>query len=218
MPYPEGHHGEVKKKIIESARRLFNRHGFERTSIAQIMRGAGLTHGGFYSYFEKKSDLYREVMNCFFTDPEWKNRWDGVDVDLSATDVRAQLVRAYLSQQHLGEVENACPMVALPGDVARSDEAARHAFETAFCAMVRMLEGSQGDRQDRNRTRAQATAALCIGGMVVARALVDKSRAEELRRSCLAIALELGDRAPSTNGGRGAPPGRVGRERGETRS
>jgi TetR/AcrR family transcriptional regulator, transcriptional repressor for nem operon len=202
MPYPEGHHREVKKKIIESARRLFNRNGFERTSIAQIMRGAGLTRGGFYFYFGKKSDLYREVMNCFFTDPEWKNRWDGVDVDLSATDAGAQVVRAYLSEQHLGEVENACPMVALPTDVARSDQAARQAFETAFCAMVRLLERSRGGQQEPSRAHAQATAALCIGGMVVARALVDRGRADELRRSCLAVALELGDWTRPKNGHR----------------
>jgi TetR/AcrR family transcriptional regulator, transcriptional repressor for nem operon len=67
MPYPEGHHDEVKQKIIGSARVLFNRNGFEASSIAQIMRGAGLTHGGFYSNFHSKTDLYAEVLNCFFT-------------------------------------------------------------------------------------------------------------------------------------------------------
>ena len=43
-----------RRKIIDSARRLFNRHGFESVSITQIMAGAGLTHGGFYSYFKSK--------------------------------------------------------------------------------------------------------------------------------------------------------------------
>ena len=81
MPYPESHHGEVKRRIVDSARRLFNLNGFECVSIAEIMRDAGLTHGGFYSYFHSKSDLYAEVMNCFFTDPEWKNCWEGVRVE-----------------------------------------------------------------------------------------------------------------------------------------
>ena len=76
MPYPAGHRVETRKKIIDSARRLFNRHGFESVSIGQIMAGAKLTHGGFYSYFNSKSDLYAEVLNCFFTDPEWKNCWE----------------------------------------------------------------------------------------------------------------------------------------------
>src|SRR5438093_938418 len=120
MPYPSGHRPAVKKAIIESARKLFNRHGFECVSIHQIMAGAGLTHGGFYSYFNSKSDLYAEVLNCFFTDPEWKSCWEGVKVDLSSGDVGPQVVRAYLSRQHFENVEDSCPMVALPTDVARS--------------------------------------------------------------------------------------------------
>jgi TetR/AcrR family transcriptional repressor of nem operon len=67
MSYPIGHRTAVKKRIIDSARRLFNQHGFESVSVTQIMAGAGLTHGGFYSYFRSKSDLYAEVLGCFFT-------------------------------------------------------------------------------------------------------------------------------------------------------
>jgi TetR/AcrR family transcriptional repressor of nem operon len=63
----------VRKKIVQSARGQFNRHGFDNVSLKQIMAGAGLAHGGFYSYFESKSDLYVEVLGCFFTDPEWKS-------------------------------------------------------------------------------------------------------------------------------------------------
>lgn len=84
MPYPLQHRTQVRQRIIDSARRLFNRRGFDATSVSQIMRGAGLTHGGFYAYFRSKSELYVEVMNCFFTDPDWKNCWEGVAVDLSA--------------------------------------------------------------------------------------------------------------------------------------
>ena len=51
MPYPSSHRVEQKKAIIDNARRLFNRNGFDNVSLQQIMAGAGLTHGGFYSYF-----------------------------------------------------------------------------------------------------------------------------------------------------------------------
>jgi TetR/AcrR family transcriptional repressor of nem operon len=192
MPYPENHHQEIKHKIIDSARRLFNRYGFESVPITRIMKGAGLTHGGFYSYFRSKSDLYAEVMNCFFTDPEWKNCWEGVHVDLSGTEVGPQVVRAYLSRQHFEDVENSCPMVALPTDVARSGEPARRAFETVFRAMVSVLARSVEDKTVSARARAQAIAALSIGGMVVARTLADRTHADELRESCLKMALELG--------------------------
>jgi TetR/AcrR family transcriptional repressor of nem operon len=192
MSYPVGHRAAVKKNIIDSARRLFNRHGFENVSLNQIMAGAGLTHGGFYSYFNSKSDLYGEVLGCFFTDPEWKNCWEGVHVDLSSTDVGSQVVRAYLSRQHFEDVENSCPMVALPTDVARSGETAKRAFETVFKAMVSVLERSLVQNGRSRRTTAQGIAALSIGGMIVARTMVDRALADELRAACTAVALDLG--------------------------
>jgi len=206
MSYTPAHRERTRKNIIDSARKLFNRHGFESVSIGQIMAGAGLTHGGFYAYFGSKSDLYAEVMNCFFTDPEWKNCWEGVHVDLSATDVGAQIVKAYLSRQHFEDVENSCPMVALPTDVSRSGKSARSAFETVFRAMVSVLERSMTSKNGAGRSTAQAIAALSIGGMVVARTLVDRKHADELRASCIAAAMVLGGwgkgRAGSSNGAR----------------
>jgi len=192
MPYPAGHRTMVKKRIINSARKLFNRYGFESVSVNQIMAGADLTHGGFYSYFKSKSDLYAEVLGCFFTDPEWKSCWEDVEVDLSSSDVGPQVVRAYLSRQHFDDVENSCPMVALPTDVARSGKAARLAFESVFKAMVSVLERSLIQTGARRRATAESIAALAIGGMVVARTVVDTALADELRTACMAVALELG--------------------------
>ena len=192
MPYTRGHRTEVKEKIIQSARRLFNRRGFDNVSLSQIMEGAGLTHGGFYSYFESKSDLYAEVLGCFFTDPNWKSCWEGVEVDLASADVAPQVVRAYLSRQHFEDVENSCPMVALPSDVARSSKSAKRAFENVFKAMVSVLERSSIENDRPRRDTAQSIAALCVGGMVVARAMVDRTFADKLRDACMAVALELG--------------------------
>jgi TetR/AcrR family transcriptional repressor of nem operon len=192
MPYPVSHRAEMKGKIIQSARRLFNRHGFENVSIKQIMSGAGLTHGGFYSYFKSKSDLYTEVLGCFFTDPHWKSCWEGVHVDLSSTDVGPQVVRAYLSPQHFEDVENSCPMVALPTDVARSGKKPKRVFQSVFQAMVSALERSLVENDQPRRTTAQAMGALCVGGMVVARAMVDRTLADGLRDACMTVALRLG--------------------------
>jgi TetR/AcrR family transcriptional regulator, transcriptional repressor for nem operon len=192
MPYPAGHRNDVKKKIVQSARRLFNQHGFDRVSVKQIMAGAGLTHGGFYSYFAGKSELYVEVLGCFFTDPEWKSCWEGVEVDLAASDVGPQVVRAYLSQQHFEDVANSCPMTALPTDVARCSANTKRAFQTVFRAMVSVLERSTAGNDGPRREQAQAIAAICVGGMVVARALADRGYADELRDACMRVALQLG--------------------------
>src|ERR1700694_1137611 len=87
------------------------------------MADAGLTRGGFYSYFESKSDLYAEALACFFTDASWKSRWEGVHVDLNGDDAGPQIVRAYLSRQHFEDIDSSRPMVALPSDVARASVA-----------------------------------------------------------------------------------------------
>jgi len=191
MPYAAGHRDAVREKIVQSARRLFNVHGFENVSISQIMAGAGLTHGGFYSYFKCKTDLYADALACFFTDPKWKSCWEGVKVDLTSTDVGSQVVRAYLSKQHFEDVANSCPMVALPTDISRSGESARRAYQRVFEAMVSVLERSAVRNGQPKRVTAQA-AALCVGGMVVARAMLDRKLADELRDSCMTVALELG--------------------------
>jgi TetR/AcrR family transcriptional regulator, transcriptional repressor for nem operon len=205
MPYPPNHRPETKAKIVLSARKLFNRFGFDGVSVKQIMSDAGLTHGGFYKYFVGKSDLYAEALDCFFTDPEWNSSWEGVHVDLRAADVGAQIVRAYLSQQHFEEVGNSCPMVALPSDVARSDEKAKRAFQAVFEAMVGLLQRSSAMNGHSNRTSALAIAALCVGGMVIARASEDRAFADELRGAAMEVALELGGWGDDTNSKRAQP-------------
>ena len=82
-------------------------------------------------------------------------------------------------------------MVALPSDVTRSGKSAKLAFETVFGAMVSVLERSLMQSPTRN-TRAHAIAALCVGGMVVARAMHDRAHADQLRGACMSVALELG--------------------------
>jgi hypothetical protein len=83
-------------------------------------------------------------------------------------------------------------MAALPSYVARSGKEVKRAFEAVFKAMVSVLERSLIDTKGPSHARAQAIAALCVGGMVVARSVVDRAVADELRDACLAMALKLG--------------------------
>jgi TetR/AcrR family transcriptional repressor of nem operon len=193
MPYPAGHRAATRDKIVDSARRLFNRHGFDNVTVKEIMEGAGLTHGGFYGYFKGKSDLYSEVLSCFFTDPNWKQRWKGVKVDLTSGGAGRQIIAAYLSRAHFEDIENSCPMVALPTDVQRNGKAVKEAFETVFLAMVGALEKNVRAARRRRRERARAVAALCVGGLIVARAVSNQGTADEVRQACMSMALEFLD-------------------------
>jgi AcrR family transcriptional regulator len=219
MPYAEGHRERTRKKIVDSARRLFNRYGFDNVSLDGIMAGAELTRGGFYSYFDSKSELYAEVLGCFFTDPEWKNCWEGIEIDRKSDDLAPQVIRAYLSRQHYEDVENSCPMVALPSDVSRSGRSAKLAFEAVFAGMVNLLERSLRKGAQDRRARARAVAALCVGGMVVARAMESRASADALRDACMEVALELGgwDRKSQAANGRARKDRRRKRELAATR-
>jgi AcrR family transcriptional regulator len=192
MPYPLGHRDAIRTRIIRSAQRLFNQHGFQAVSIDQIMAAANLTRGGFYRYFESKSDLYAEAMDCFFTNPACGNRWEGVQIDPGKGPVGPQIVRAYLSRQHFQDIEDSCPMVALPGDVARSGANAKRAYETALKSMIEHLQADTCTTGQPDRLSALAIAALCIGGMVIARASDDLAMADEVRDAAMSAALSLG--------------------------
>lgn len=192
MPYPAGHRERVRGRIVDSARRLFNRHGFEGVSVDSIMEAAGLTRGAFYGYFASKSDLFVEALGCFFTDPNWRNRWKGVTVDLASPEAGPQIVDAYLSKQHLTDVENSCPMAALPGDVARSDVKVKAAFEEVFQAMVKVLARDVRLASGERERTAMAIASLCVGGMVVARSMNDESLRDSVRDAAKRAAFVLG--------------------------
>jgi AcrR family transcriptional regulator len=191
MPYPPQHRARTRKEIVRSARKLFNRHGFGGVSIDEIMAAAGLTRGGFYSYFASKGELYAEAVTHILSDHP-AERWEGASIDFGAGDAARQVVRAYLSRQHFDDVDGSCPMVALPSDVARADREVKRAFETVLKVMLEVLDQGVRGNGDNDRRRALAIAALCVGGMVIARGIEDRTLADELRDAALATALTLG--------------------------
>jgi len=78
MPYPAEHATRTKKRIVDSARRLFNKHGFEPVSIDQIMGEAGLTRGGFYHHFKSKDELYAAAVSSFQSCNPFRERLAGM--------------------------------------------------------------------------------------------------------------------------------------------
>jgi TetR/AcrR family transcriptional repressor of nem operon len=53
---------ENRRKILESAGKLFRAKGFDAVTVAEVMQAAGLTHGGFYGHFKSKDDLIAETL------------------------------------------------------------------------------------------------------------------------------------------------------------
>lgn len=201
MPYAAEHKPQTRKRILDSARRLFNRRGLTEISIDEIMAGAGLTRGGFYSHFGSKEELYAEAITHFVTcrpAPGWQ-RMGGEGPSPDGERLARAIVATYLSRDHLDDVEGSCPMIGLATDVARGGPAAKAAYRQVLAMMVGIFEGTLGpdayaacgNQPDADRARALAVAALCVGGMVLARAVDDPAVADDLRAASHRYATAL---------------------------
>ncbi|SFS01632.1 transcriptional regulator, TetR family [Dyella sp. OK004] len=193
MPYSTEHKQKTRERIVECARELFNRRGFAEVSIDEIMQRAGLTRGGFYNHFKAKEELFAEAIAAYqnFNPAQRWKEFDFDNGDCGATHAR-QLVNAYLSNAHLEDIEGHCPMIALPSDTARASPRVKQAYRDLLERMAGLLaEGmSLPDGADR-RQRGLAMAALCVGGMVLARTVDDPAFGDEVRLAARAMALEL---------------------------
>jgi TetR/AcrR family transcriptional regulator, transcriptional repressor for nem operon len=185
MPYAPEHKEQTRARIVECARRMFNRHGFEAVSIDQIMAGAGLTRGGFYHHFANKEELYSEAIASYARCNPTLN------FAAPARQIALQMVNAYLSRQHLEDLDRHCPMIALPSDVARAGPAVRRTYEMLLSGMVGLFERGVDPADGDARQAALALAALCVGGMVLARTLEDDDLAGAIREAARRVALEV---------------------------
>jgi TetR/AcrR family transcriptional regulator, transcriptional repressor for nem operon len=190
MPYPPEHKNETRERILQSARRLFNRKGFSEVTIDEIMTAAGLTRGGFYNHFQSKEELYAEAITQFLrNDPP--ERWRTVNFSSSAQGaaLARMIVNAYLSREHFDDRDGSCPMVGLPSDVARGGKVVKVAFREVVDMMVDVFSANLAPEAASTRERALALVALCIGGMVLARAVDDDRFSDELREAARQHAL-----------------------------
>lgn len=192
MPYRPEHKSETRARIVECARMLFNRHGFANVTIDMVMEAASLTRGGFYHHFRNKEELFGVAVSGFLSGRGARWRAEaGVDpVDPGLGDA-ANMLRCYLSPEHLGDLEGQCPMIALPSDVGRAGEAVRAAYGGLLEAMVGLYERALPDAAPDRRGTALALAALSVGGMVLARTVPDSRLGTEVRGAALVKALEM---------------------------
>jgi AcrR family transcriptional regulator len=191
MPYRPDHKAKTRARIIEAGRILFNRHGFHGVTIDMVMGQAGLTRGGFYSHFKTKDDLFAAAVSSFLQGrgAEWRDD-AGIDLTNLSPQMAGQMIDSYLSGAHLHDTDGQCPMIALPSDVARVGGDVQSSYQTLLTAMVWLFERSlQGDPEAR--PKALSMAALCVGGMVLARTLPDAPLAEELRTAARNTALGI---------------------------
>ena len=171
------------QRIVEGASRLMRQNGIESTSVNDVMKRAGLTHGGFYRHFESKEELVSAALDEAFEEArtliEEAYRTRGPEKGAEA------YYEHYLSEGHIEHPELGCPVAALSMDVARSPQSVKDSFATGFNRTVdKLADYGDGSAQD-NRAAALRKLAMLAGAVMIARAC-DPQTAHAVVAACKA--------------------------------
>ncbi len=162
---------ENRRRILTEAGRLFREKGFEAVGVAEVMKAAGLTHGGFYGHFASKEDLMAHAIEHAAGEKA------GSSENLTA------FLRAYLSPAHRDDAAGGCPMAALAADVRLRQKPARSAMTAGIRSQIERMEAALPASVAGNRRReAISTYAAMLGALILARAVDDPSLSDEILR------------------------------------
>ncbi|WEX74172.1 TetR/AcrR family transcriptional regulator [Sinorhizobium numidicum] len=160
---------ENRQRILEAASRLFREKGFEAVGVAEVMKAAGLTHGGFYGHFSSKDDL---IVHAFGHAIGKRN---GATLPLRA------YMDEYLSPRHRDNWAGGCPISGLAADTLRQTPAARAAVTEGVRAQLDwMSKQLPGPHAADRRRQAIASWAAMVGATILARATTDPDFSDEI--------------------------------------
>jgi TetR/AcrR family transcriptional repressor of nem operon len=162
---------ETRKGIVRAAARKFREKGIVATGLADLMKAAGLTHGGFYKHFTSKGQLVAEATTAAL---------DTLLEGMAAHPTVSAAVAAYLSTRHRDNSASGCPLAALGSELARSHKKAREAATAGFVRLVDILAGKAGTADARRR--ALVAAATMIGAVTISRVVTDPGLSAEILR------------------------------------
>ncbi|MDB5874760.1 MAG: bacterial regulatory s, tetR family protein [Ramlibacter sp.] len=176
------------ERIVETAARAIRRGGFNGVGVADIMKEAGLTHGGFYAHFPSRNALLAEALERAGRDSaERIEKSSALRQAKGASALRA-LVESYLSDSHLSSTESGCPVAALASEMPRQAAEVRDAAARRVRSLIGRVQNALTGRGAPDR--AALIAGQLVGALQLARALGDNTEGKALlsttRRSLLA--------------------------------
>lgn len=181
-----------RERIIDAAASLFRAKGFSGIGVADIMKAADLTHGGFYGHFASKDDLAARASRR--TMARAAANWQRVAADAPAQPYAALLQR-YLTPRHRDDPGRGCAFAALGTDAARSSKMVRDAFAEGLEPLIAILAGAvPGHSKAARRRKAVAAMAGLVGALSLARAVGDPELSDEILKAVQQELLAAADR------------------------
>ena len=165
---------QTRGRIVEAASREFRKRGIVATGLNDLMKAAGLTHGGFYKHFASKDQLVAEA--CAAAVEAAIAGWG-----MEAQPTRNAAVATYLSTRHRDDPASGCPLAAIGSELSRMDKKTREAATEGFKRLVAVLAG-KSKSQDARR-RALMAVATMIGAVTMSRMVTDPRLSAEILRT-----------------------------------
>ncbi|MDT7611551.1 MAG: TetR/AcrR family transcriptional regulator, transcriptional repressor for nem operon [Pseudonocardiales bacterium] len=169
------------QRIVEITATRLRVDGLSRPAIGELMKEAGLTHGGFYRHFGSRDELVDEsIVRALWDGARRIADAVGAERD-SGGDPLAGLIAAYLSPEHRDDLAGSCAVATLGADVARASDRTRSAYGDQVRSYLRVIEGllDEPDPATRRR-RAVLTLSALVGAVIMARAVSDPELSGEL--------------------------------------
>jgi TetR/AcrR family transcriptional repressor of nem operon len=183
---------ENRERIIDAAGALFREKGFDGIGVADIMKAADLTHGGFYGHFASKDDLAAQASQQAMA--RAATNWRKVTAD-APRNPYAALLNHYLSPRHRDDPGHGCAFAALSGDAARCGKPVRTAFTDGLEPLIEVVTDAIPARSKAARRRkAIAAVAELVGALILARAVDDKALSDEILAAARQELLEAASR------------------------
>lgn len=166
------------ERILDTASRAIRRAGFQGVGVADIMKEAGLTHGGFYAHFASRDALLAEALvHAGQQSAERVSKGNAAREANGASPFRA-MVEGYLSDRHLSGTENGCAVAALASEMPRQSPEVRAAAAQRVRSLMAMVERSMPEGAAPGT--AAAIASQMVGALQLARALGDNAEGKAL--------------------------------------
>lgn len=183
MRYPPEHKLATRRRIVAAASAAFREQGVEGTGVDEVMRRAGLTHGGFYSHFRDKSELVAEA--CAEAFDEAVDNLSRIAAQPTAAKRARMLIDSYLSARHRDNRGSGCLVVAVGADMARLTGEARSGYARGFTRHIdRLCDALRLARDpEENRDRVTHLMSSLVGALIFARATDDPARSDALLRT-----------------------------------
>lgn len=166
------------ERIVETAARAIRRAGFQGVGVADIMKEAGLTHGGFYAHFASRDALLCEALERAGQDGAAGLARRIASQQLNDASALRQLVEAYLADGNLAATENGCPVAALASEMPRQAPEVREVAARRVRGMIATVAQALPAGADPNS--AAVVAAQLAGALQLARALGDNAEGRAL--------------------------------------